>query len=713
MKLKYKIPLIMLVAFALLVGSFVASVLSNSSAVRRESQFETARSSAQDYSNSVKAYISEKLIELKGLENNISVLADLSDEVKMDNLLKLLKELADKPVISAVYATFERGSFLHESKTEPNHYITIDAFRPVNGGDIEFNVDESYFMEDNEDNEWYFGSKKSGKANLTEPYKWTYEGETVERSMISLTFPIYVNGKYIGSFGMDFELEPLQKELFAGMRDSVMKSYVILVSNEGLIVAYPDKKMLFTEIGHNMEADKKQDLKDAIKEGKYHRVLKVDDVIGEAAVVSYMPMHINDLKPWSVAYIVSHATLRDEELRVRKMVMSVMVTAFSLWALILFLLMSNVFKHLTDMTKLLRKMTDGDGDLTIRLQASGKDEIGQMSKSLNKFVEKLHSTIKTTQRETKTLLDSSSVLYRLSSNLSHSAETSLSQSENVSKITETASANADSIAKDAERTSDKVEELSDTATRMSDNMNSVASAVEELSASFKEITGNTDSSRDIASDATKKSIEATSVMNKLGEAAKEIGHVTDVIKRIADKTNLLALNATIEAASAGDAGKGFTVVAGEIKGLANQSAQSADDIAQRIASIQNGTNNAVKVINTVSGIISKINVSIDEIASSVSQQTIASSEIARNASQANFGAKQLVKSIDEIALTAKASAQGAEYVANSTKSVSDSVSVMYEGAKKSNSDSAELTQTADKLKHMAEHLESIVHKFKT
>src|SRR5206468_658358 len=76
----------------------------------------------------------------------------------------------------------------------------------------------------------------------------------------------------------------------------------------------------------------------------------------------------------------------------------------------------------------------------------------------------------------------------------------------------------------------------------------------------------------------------------------EITKVTEVIKSIALQTNLLALNATIEATSAGEAGKGFAVVASEVKELASQSAQSAEDIARKIESVQNSTREAVKVI---------------------------------------------------------------------------------------------------------------------
>ncbi len=713
MKLKYKIPIIMFAVFAILVGSFVASVLSNSTAVRRESQFDTAKARSQDYSNKVRAFLAGKLIELKGLESNVSMIRDLDDEAKKEQILKLLLKLTGLPAVSSVYVNFEPGSFFSAELTQPGHTYSIDAFCPSTGG-VETSSEESYDMNTGEDVEWYFGSKKTGKPNLTEPYKWKYNEKEPELLMISLTYPIFVDEKFAGVVGMDLELDALQKELFDGMQDKSIGSYVTFVSNEGLRVAHPKRDRLLVPVGEDLPDEQQKDLQNAIRKGEERVIIHKSSVNGEVSVAAYVPMKPNGLElPWSIGYSVPHIALREEELRVRKMVMGVLVAALSLWASFLFLLMAKAFKPLNGMVKLLAKMTEGEGDLTIRLAEGGKDEIGQMSSGLNKLIDKLHKTIKITQKEAKGLLDTSSTLYKLSGNLSHSSETSLAQSESASKATEAASKNARAIAGDAEKTSAHANELASTAEQMSMNMNSVASAVEELSASFAEITGNTDESRKIAKDATQKSGEATDVMGKLGVAAKEIGQVTDVIKRIADKTNLLALNATIEAASAGEAGKGFAVVAGEIKELANQSSQSADDIARRIEGIQSGTTNAVKVISNVSGIITKINTSIDEIASSVKQQTEASNEIANNAGQANTGAKQLVGSIGEVAKAARASAQNAENVAQGTKSVSESVGVMYQGAKKSNSDSAELNQAASTLKSMAEHLDSIVSKFKT
>jgi len=710
MQLKHKLPLILFAVYVGLTGVLVAGALLNSTKTRKASQYEMAKSMAKNHSNVISAYFSERIAGLKNLESGIAVIADLDDETKAKDIAILLEKLSELPSVSDAYVVFERGAYFSENATDPGFYYNIEVFHPLKGGSEDF-FEESYKV--NNDDDWYIIPKKTKRNHLTEPYKWTYPGETEEREMISLSHPIFINGVFVGVLGLDMELDVLRKEFFSDMQNNMAGSYVVLVSNEGKIVAHPKPEMLFTQVDTDTPEKDREELKEAIEKGKYHLVTRPEEN-GDNTIFSYVPMQPEGLEvPWSVGYVVPHSVLRGEELTIRYKTIAGLVIIDILWGIFLIWLMSNVFGNITRTVATISKMTEGDGDLTIRLEAKGKDEIGRMSTELNIFIEKLHSAIKTTQQETKNLLNESKTLHGLSQQISNSAKDMLVQSESVSRITEVTSENAKAIARDADRTSVKANELANSAVQMSINMNSVAGAVEQLSTSFGKTTGNTDESRHIAAEATEKAAEATGVMKKLGVAAKEIGQVTDVIKKIADKTNLLALNATIEAASAGEAGKGFTVVANEIKDLANQSLGSADDIALRIERIQTDTNSAVEVISDVSNIITKINTSIDSIASSVEQQTLASNEIASNAGQANTGTKRTVTAIGEVAHTAEISAHSANNVAEEAQNIFESVGIIYEDSKGAEMHSEELEKTSALLKSTAEELYFIVSKFRT
>ncbi len=352
------------------------------------------------------------------------------------------------------------------------------------------------------------------------------------------------------------------------------------------------------------------------------------------------------------------------------------------------------------------------GDMTARSGLEQKDELGVMAKSLDKFFEYLQGILRNLRSNSETLAGASEELSAVSRELASGAEETVNQSNTVASTTEQLAVNINAMASGAEQASVNANEVAGAAEQMSTNMNTVAAAIEEMSASINQIATNAGEARKVAGAATEKSNDATGVMNKLGMAAKEIGQVTNVIKNIADKTNLLALNATIEAASAGEAGKGFAVVAGEIKELANQSAQSADDIARRIEGIQQGTGDAVQVINDVSEIIVKINHSVEAIAGHVEQQTKAANEIANNVAQANTGSKRVASAIGEVARGANDVSRNAGEAAKGANNVSQNIVNVSSVAKQSAQGATQVNQSAADLSKIAGDLKGTVGKFK-
>ena len=363
--------------------------------------------------------------------------------------------------------------------------------------------------------------------------------------------------------------------------------------------------------------------------------------------------------------------------------------------------------------KLVAVVKEGEkGNMTARSGLNQSDELGVMAKALDQFFEHLQGILRNLRMNSDTLASSSEKLSSVSKELASGAEETVSQSNTVASTSEEMSVNINAMASGAEQASVNANEVAGAAEQMSTNMNTVASAIEEMSASISQIATNAGEARKVAVAATEKSKNATDAMGKLGIAAKEIGQVTDVIKKIADKTNLLALNATIEAASAGEAGKGFAVVAGEIKELANQSAQSADDITRRIEGIQQGTGDAVHVINDVSDIIVKINHSVEAIAGHVEQQTKASNEIASNVAQANTGSKRVASAISEVAKGANDVSRNAGEAAKGANNVSQNTVGMSQAAKISAEGATQVSIAATDLSKIAVQLSETVSRFK-
>ncbi|MFZ5693714.1 MAG: methyl-accepting chemotaxis protein [Pseudomonadota bacterium] len=175
-----------------------------------------------------------------------------------------------------------------------------------------------------------------------------------------------------------------------------------------------------------------------------------------------------------------------------------------------------------------------------------------------------------------------------------------------------------------------------------------AQAGDELAQTIAEVETNATQSLTLARTAVDEAARASTTINELALVADEIGKVTDLISAIASQTNLLSLNATIEAARAGEAGRGFAVVAQEVKALAGQTSNATQEIARRIAAIQQTTGRSVEAIQSIGGIIRELDVSQARIAAAVQQQAIATRDIAGNVNSATMGVGQLAQAVTEI-----------------------------------------------------------------
>jgi len=753
LKLKHKLPLILFTAFVAVISLTFTVSLTNTARTGRESQYEAGRAMAAVRSQEVRGFLEKKITELTALEQNIQSIMRLDDGEKEAILSALLSAMSNRPAVSDVYVTFERGAYFGADKTEEGKYYNIEAFLKETGG-REIFLDP---VDVADDDEWYNGPKETKKIHITEPYGWTYPDETRERKMFTLSAPIMADGKFVGVAGIDLQLDLLQKHLFDKMIDDKKGAYAALVSNGGLLAAYPKEELVLSEVGDDLDTAERSALKEAVKNGEYRRILKKSRRTGDFSLVSYVPMLPEGLdRPWSLAYTVSLEVVQAEAKRTQNNTIMLGVSCAVAWGVFLLLFMSAIFGRITrtvaalgrmtegdgdlsvrlddrggdefgqmarglnglmdklrSMIATLNKMTEGDGDLTIRFEERAEGEFGRMARGLNSLMEKLHSTIKTTQSEAKSLAGTSAALFELSNVLSKSSETTLEESISVSRQSQETSGNVQGIAGEAARASAGAEELSATAEQMGSNMKTVIGAVGEMNESFNKITANTRESKTIAGRAIDRAAAAMDVMDALGASVEEIGQFTNVIKTIAKKTNLLSLNAAVEAARAGEAGKGFAVVAGEVKQLANQSASNANDITQRIEKIQTGTADAVDVIREISSIIKKISESANSISESVERQMKVSEDLTDKAGQTNSGAQQVVQAIGEVASSIHASAKHADTAADGARRVSDSIAVIRTAAEKTNADSKELKEAANSLKNMAEQLDSIVRRFRT
>ncbi|MGI4895293.1 MAG: methyl-accepting chemotaxis protein [Janthinobacterium lividum] len=274
------------------------------------------------------------------------------------------------------------------------------------------------------------------------------------------------------------------------------------------------------------------------------------------------------------------------------------------------------------------------GDLRVRVQVSGSDELAHMGASLNNTLDSISSIVEVIDRSATELTGSNGRLSAVSEKIATSVEATASQAGVVSSSAE----------------------------EVSRNIGTVATGAGEMGLSIQEISRNASEAASVAANAMAVTEETTRTVTKLGDSSVEIGNVIKVITSIAEQTNLLALNATIEAARAGEAGKGFAVVATEVKELAQETARATEDIAARVRAIQSDTAGAVEAIGRISDVIEQVNGYQTTIASAVEEQDATTTEMSRNVSAAAQTSMDIAATIGGVAQAARTSSAGIQEV---------------------------------------------------
>ncbi|USH01818.1 methyl-accepting chemotaxis protein [Grimontia kaedaensis] len=216
--------------------------------------------------------------------------------------------------------------------------------------------------------------------------------------------------------------------------------------------------------------------------------------------------------------------------------------------------------------KALKDISSGDGDLSHRLSSSGRDELSQIARFFNRFIDQIRGIVGEINPVSDTLAKSADEMARLSENSERLANQQSAEIDSISAAVNELLASNQEIASSA---SHAAEEAKLTAEECHQGQKVVNNMHHQMQ-------GMVDSLQSAANEA-----------NMLADDSKNVGQVLDVIRAIAEQTNLLALNAAIEAARAGDQGRGFAVVADEVRTLAIRTQQSTDEIENIITSLQN------------------------------------------------------------------------------------------------------------------------------
>ena len=289
-----------------------------------------------------------------------------------------------------------------------------------------------------------------------------------------------------------------------------------------------------------------------------------------------------------------------------------------------------ILKPIHETNTLIASLSQGNGDLTIRLPVSSQDEIGDLRGSVNKFTDQLQKMIHTITDEIDNLNEQTAKLQNYSSIMSQESASQRSETSQVATAMHEMTATVQEVADNARNTAEAADNGKEQAIEGQQVVNDTVSSIQVLS---KEVD------------------KAHGIITELADNSEQIGVVLDVINNIAEQTNLLALNAAIEAARAGEQGRGFAVVADEVRTLASRTHQSTLEIRETIEKVQSGTRNIVvameeekrvtkesvdqaisagKALESIITVVSNITAMTTQIAVAAREQSHTSEEINRN-----------------------------------------------------------------------------------
>ena len=530
---------------------------------------------------------------------------------------------------------------------------------------------------------WFNNARDLDKAFFTAPYV----DVNTNAYIVSIGVPVKANGKFIGATCLDLSLDVLSEQV------KQMKYH-----GEGAgIITEADGNILATaQFGEPTKNVKNIDglgkhFDEMVRTGDGYFEVTID---GEDMVFAYSTVPATG---WLIGITVPSsavfAPLRNLRILFGVLIILGFISAFAICLLFA--------KKITTPVAALEEYSIqlAKGNLTMKnLPITSNDEIGALTRDFNAMKENLQKLILKMSTNSQQVAASSQ---ELTASSQSSADASIHVAETVNEVSDAvnmqmkninaAKGNIDTIFKDIKG----VEEKSKIVAKTSNQTAEAAHKGSQLMGNAVDSIGRIE-----------KNVTASAgVVEKLGEDSRQIGQIVETISAISQQTNLLALNAAIEAASAGEHGKGFAVVAEEVRKLAAQSQESAEQIKERIDSVQKDTEEAVEVmqasndeVKTGTTAIREVGEQFGHIMSMVNGIKTQMDDINSSVQTVSREAAAIVKMVDSIDEISKKTADNMKAISASTEEQSAS--------------NEEIAAASQALSKMAEDMQDAVGQFK-
>lgn len=354
-----------------------------------------------------------------------------------------------------------------------------------------------------------------------------------------------------------------------------------------------------------------------------------------------------------------------ENTNFRRVIIASTISIYSgltLFAIVLIIIIIVARRTMVRAKNVADSLSEGSGDLTVRLPVTNIDETGELVHSFNKFLDKMQSII-TNIKENTYVLTGSVQNIRSSINIGVSDFESLNKefknevansnkiaesSSNASRVTFMQRTRINSVNEIIRQLLDNINEISEKMKSQSDAVNRTSVSVQQMMANIITVNQGSIKANNYSKTLDIEAREGGNISESLADAiqgikdySKQITSITQVIRNISEQTNLLSMNAAIEAAQAGEYGRGFTVVAEKIRKLAEDTANNSTVISDLIEE-------TIQAIEQMVGLVAKSSESSDKIIESSNMLTGVINSISNANEELDLGRRDILNNVSNL-----------------------------------------------------------------
>jgi methyl-accepting chemotaxis protein len=480
---------------------------------------------------------------------------------------------------------------------------------------------------------------------MDEPKARVLDGKNI--FSISFRTPIRnsTSKEIVGVMGVTADISVAQ-EIFANIKP-YGTGRTALFSHEGMVVAHPQIEKMGTDFRKSaadiLGPEGIRDIEATLNEGK------PESFVYQGIIYQSYPMFVGENKDaWAIAASVPTGTVLAEVYSMTWYTLIIAVVTLFLAGTGIFIMATKISGPIVKVSRTLKDIAEGEGDLTRQISVNAKNEIGDLAYYFNQTLEKIKALIITIKHESVSLSDvgnelattmteTAAAVNEINANIQSIKGQVINQSASVTETNAT-----------MEQITINIDKLNNNIKQQSSSVSQSSSAIEEMLASIQSVTQtlvkNVNNVNNLADASEVGRGSLREVVENIQEIAREsegLLEINAVMKNIASQTNLLSMNAAIEAAHAGEAGKGFAVVAEEIRKLAESSEDQSKTISTVLQKIKAS-------IDRISGSAQAVLNKFEAIEQGVKTVSIQEESIRNAMEEQNAGSRQILEAIEQL-----------------------------------------------------------------